>query len=61
MNQEGVHCTKCVYFEADKLWCARYKCEIATKLTLRIECLDFKRKPIRFGSESRGEKRKWQI
>lgn len=51
MIERGVHYTNCVYFQPDKLWCERYNCEIVTNLALRIECLDFKRKPIRLGGK----------
>lgn len=55
MIERGVHCTSCVYFQGEKLWCERYNCEIVSNLALRIECPDFKRKQIRLGG-----KRKWR-
>lgn len=51
-ENRGVLCVKCIHFRAAaprpdaEPRCERYNCEIVGKLTLRVDCPEYQRKPL---------------
>lgn len=56
----GVLCTRCRHYQVAGSRCGLYDCEIVTKLTLRVDCPDYKQKPLKISRKRQEYMKKYR-